>query len=208
MTENNTKCYGATFQNNGHVRVQKLKDVHDDKNIIFEVNPMETFIGKSHLCRMTEFSGARDDEVFNGNTIVLEIGKENNKHKYVYIGGDMIASFLTNDRIYKYISNIGNNLSPCSIAIGWKNIYYLAPFFKFIKKENIDVNDIDKLFDIDYDDIMKHKDIKINKIHSNHDEEIEINNVHYNCDDKDQSDDKDNGDYKYKLPIFRLNSSE
>ena len=73
----------------------------------------------------------------------MEIGKENNKHKYVYIGGDMIASFLTNDRIYKYISNMGSNLSPCSIAIGWKNIYYLTPFFKIIKKENIDVNDDD-----------------------------------------------------------------
>ena len=65
-----------------------------------------------------------------------------------------------------------------------------------------------KLFDIDYDDIMKHKDIKINKIHSNHDEKIEINKIRYNCDDKDQSDDGDNGKYKYKLPIFRLNSSE
>ena len=172
VTEYNTKCYGVTLQNNGMVRVQKLKDVHNDENIIFEVNPMETFIGKSHLCEMTKFSGARDNEVFNGNTIVLEIGKENDKHKYVYIGGDMVCSFLTNDRIYKYISNMAINLSPCSIAIGWENIYYLAPFFKFIKKENIDVNDIEKLFDIDYDEIMKYKDIKIKKIHSNHGEEI------------------------------------
>ena len=172
VTEYNTKCYGVTLQNNGHVRVQELKDVHDDKNIIFEVSPVETYIGKSRLCEMTKFSGARDKEVFNGNTILLEIGKENNKYKYVYIGGDMIASFLTNDRINKYISNMAINLSPCSIAIGWENIYYLTPFFKFIKKENIDVDDIDKLFDFDYDEIMKYKDIEINKIHSNYDEEI------------------------------------
>ena len=122
VTENNTKCYGVTFQNNDHVRVQKLKNVHDDKNIIFEVNPMETFIGKSQLCKMTEFSGAENKGIFDGNTFLLEIGKENNKHKYIYIGGDMIASFLTNDRIYKYISNMGSNLTPYSIAIGWENI--------------------------------------------------------------------------------------
>ena len=176
-----------TFENNGRVKVQKFEDISKDKNTIYEVNPMETFIGKSHLCEMTEFSGARDKEVFDGNTILLEIGKENNKHKYVYIGGDMIASFLTNDRIYKYISNMGNNLSPCSIAIGWKNIYYLTPFFKFIKKENIDVNDIDKLFDIDYDDIMKHKDIKINKIHSNYD--------HISTDDEDDNVDDGKTDF-------------
>ena len=83
---------------------------------------METFIGKSQLCDMTELSGAEDKEVFNRITILLEIGKENNKHRYVYIGGDMVCSFLTNDRIYKNISNMGNNLTPYSIAIGWENL--------------------------------------------------------------------------------------
>ena len=68
---------------------------------------------------------------------------------------------------------MGNNLTPYSIAIGWENIYYLTPFFKFIKKENIDVNDIDKLFDIDYDDIMNREEIEINKIYSTYDS--------YNC---------------------------
>ena len=104
------------------IRVQKLEDVSDDKNIIYEVNPMETFIGKSLCCDMTEFSGAEDKEVFNGNTILLKVSEENNKHRYVYIGGDMVCSFLTNDKIYKYISNMGNNLTPFGIAIGWENI--------------------------------------------------------------------------------------
>ena len=134
LTEYNTKCYGVTLQNKGWIRVQKLKDVSEDENNIYEVNPMETFIGKSQICNMTEFSGAEDKEVFIGNTILLEVGKENNKHRYVYIGGDMVCSVLTSDRIYKYISNIGNNLTPCSIAVGWENIYYLTPYFKFTKK--------------------------------------------------------------------------
>ena len=170
ITENNTKCYAVTSKNKGCIKVQKIGDVgDDDKNIMYVVNPIEIFIGKYQLCNMTKFLGAKDKEVFDGNTILLEIGKENNKHKYVYIGGDMVGSFLTNDRIYKYISNMGNNLTPYSIAIGWQNIYYLTPYFKFIKKENIDVDDIDKLFDIDSDDIMKHEKIKINKFHSNYD---------------------------------------
>ena len=122
VTENNTKCYGVTFQNKGWIRVQKLDDISNEKNIIYEGNPMETFLGKSQLCDITEFSGAEDKAVFNGNTILLEIGIENNKHRYVYIGGDMLCSFLTNDKIYKYISNMGMNLTPYSIAIGFENI--------------------------------------------------------------------------------------
>ena len=100
---------------------------------------------------------------------LLRIGIENNKHKYIYIGGDQVCSFLTNDRIYKYISKMGNNLTPYSIALGWENIYYLTPYFRFVQRKNIDINDIDKLFDIDYDNIMKHEKTEINKIHSNYD---------------------------------------
>ena len=59
----------------------------------------------------------------------------------------MVCSFVTNDRIDKYISNIGNNLTPYSIAIGWENKFYLTPYFNFTKMKNIDENDIDKLFD-------------------------------------------------------------
>ena len=139
------------------------------KNIIYEVNPIETFLGKSELCDITEFSGARDKEVFDGNTILLKVSEENNKHRYVYIGGDMVCSFLTDDKIYKYISNMGNNLTPYSIAIGIENIYYLTPHFKYIKKENIDVDDIDKLFNVDYDDIMSREKIEMNKIYTNYD---------------------------------------
>ena len=168
ITENNCKCYAVTFKNNGWIKVQKFKDVSNDKNFIYKVNPMEIFVGKSQLCDMTEFSGAEDKEVFNGNTILLQIGIENNKHRYVYIGGDMVCSFLTNDRIYKYISNMGNNLIPYSIAIGFENIYYLSPYFKFIKKEkDIDEHDIDKLFD--YQNISNYRKLRLYKFHSNFD---------------------------------------
>ena len=123
VTENNCECYVVTHTNKEYIKVQKFKDVSEDKNFIYEVNPMEIFIGKSHLCDLTEFSRGKDRQVFDGNTVLLDTGKGNNKHRYVYIGGDMVCSFLTNDRIYKYISNMGNNLTPYSIGIGWENIY-------------------------------------------------------------------------------------
>ena len=67
------KCerYGVIFQNKGWVRVRNLEDVSEDKNIIYKVNPMETFLGKSQLCNKTEFSGTKDKGVFDGNTILL-----------------------------------------------------------------------------------------------------------------------------------------
>ena len=168
VTENNCQHYAVTFKNNGMIKVQKLEDVSEDKNIIHEVNPIETFIGKSQLCNMTEFSRAEDEKVFNGNTILLKVSKENIKYRYVYIGGDMVCSFLTDDRIYKYISNMGNNLTPYSIAIGFQNIYYLTPYFKFIKKgKDINEDDIDKLFDDS--NISNYQKLRVYKIHSNYD---------------------------------------
>ena len=118
VTENNCQWYAVTFHNKGWIKVQKLEDVFEDKNIIYKVNPMETFLGKSQVCNMTMFSGAFDKKAFDGNTILLKISEENEKHKYVYIGGDMVYSFMTSDNIYGYISNMGNNLCPYSVATG------------------------------------------------------------------------------------------
>ena len=91
ITEYNCECYAVTFKNDSCVKVQKFEDISEDRNIIYEFKPIETFIAKSQLCDMTIFSGAKDKQIFNGNTILLEIGKENKKHKYVYIGGDMVC---------------------------------------------------------------------------------------------------------------------
>ena len=134
VTEVNCQCYGVTLENKGWFRVQKLEDDSEDKNIINKVNPIETFLGKSQECDKTGFSGAMDKKLFDGNTILLKIGEENNKHRYLYVGGDVLCSFLTKDRFYKNISNMGNNLTPYSIAIGWENKYYLTPCFNLLKK--------------------------------------------------------------------------
>ena len=167
VTENNCKSYGVTYTKKDWNKIQKFEDISNDKIIIYKVNPMETFLGKSKLCDMTECSGAEDKKVFDRNTILLKVSEENIKHRYVNIGGDMVCSFLTNDRRYKYIPNMGNNLTPCSIAIGWENIYFLTPYFKFIKIKNIDENDIDKLFD--YNIFSNCQKLRIYKLHSNYD---------------------------------------
>ena len=54
-----------------------------DENIIYTVNPMETFLGKGRSCTMTAVSGAFDKVCFDGNTILLKVGIKNGKNKYV-----------------------------------------------------------------------------------------------------------------------------
>ena len=54
----------------------------------------------------------------------------------------MVCSFMTKEKIYEYISNMGNNLCPYSVATGEENYYLLAPKLKFIKKDKIDFDTI------------------------------------------------------------------
>ena len=138
IVENNCTLYAVSLQNNGYVKLQKCEDISNNENIIYHVKPMRIFLGKSQLCDMTVFSGALKKPAFDGNTLLLKISEENGMHEYVYIGGDMVCSFPTNDNIYEYVSNMGNNLCPYSVATGEENYYLLAPNFKFIIKDKID----------------------------------------------------------------------
>ena len=170
VTENNCKCYAVTFENNGFVQIQQFKDVSEsDKNNIYSINPMETFLGKSQSCSMTASTGAFDKDCFDGNTILLKIAIENGKNKYVYIGGDMVCSFLTSDNIYEYVSNMGNNLTPYSFATGEENYYLLAPNFSCIKKNKIDYDTIlNGIYVPDSDMKESFEELELCKIHSNY----------------------------------------
>ena len=82
----------------------------------------------------------------------------------------MVCSFLTNDRIYKYILNMGNNLSPYSIGTGEENYYLLAPSFKFTKKDKIDYDVIlDGIYVQDSDLKESFEELELYKIHSIYD---------------------------------------
>ena len=176
ITEYNCKCNAVTFENKGWVKVQNFEDESLGENIIYTVNPMETFLGKSQSCTMTALSGAFDKACFDGNTILLKIAIENGKNKYVYIGGNMVCSFLTSDNIHNYVSNMGNNLSPYSFATGEENYYLLAPNFSFIKKDKIDYNTILNEIYVPESDLPFEK-LELCKIHSN-----------YNYDDESDDD--------------------
>ena len=82
VTENNCKCYGVTFQNNGYVRVQKFGDVSSNENFIFCLKPLQTFLGKSKVCDLTLMSGAFDKSVFDGSTFLLEIREDFGRHRF------------------------------------------------------------------------------------------------------------------------------
>ena len=176
ITENNCKCYAVTFQNNGFVQVQQFEDVSEsDKNFIYSINPMKSFLGKSQRCSIA-LSGAFDKSCFDGNTILLKVGIENRKNKYVYIGGDMICSFMTSDNIYEYVSNMGNNLTPYSIATGEENYYLLTPNFSFNKKDKIDYNTILNGIYVPESDLPFEK-MELCKIHSNYDDDNDDDNL-------------------------------
>ena len=167
ITENNCECYAVTFENKGWFKVQKFEDESLDENIIYTVNPMERFLGKSKSCSMTALSGAFDKGCFDGNTILLKICIENGENRYVYIGGNMVCSFMTSDNIYEYVSNMGNNLTPYSFATGEENYYLLTPNFSFIKKDKIDYNTILNGIYVPESDLPFEK-IELCKIHSNY----------------------------------------
>ena len=176
ITEDNCKHYAVTFENKGFVQVQQFEDVSEsDKNIIYSINPMETFLGKSQRCSMSALLGAFDKSCFDGNTVLLKIGIENGRNKYVYFGGDMVSSFMTSDNIYKYVSNMGNNLTPYSVATGSENYYLLAPNFSFIKKDKIDYDAILKGIYVPKSDLPFEK-LELCKIHSNYDNDNDDDN--------------------------------
>ena len=86
-------------------------------------NVSKIFIGKSPKTPATEFSGGYGSG-FDGNSILLELGKENNKYCYQFIGENM-TTFITDNRIVKYVSLVGNSDVPYPYAVDDKNNYFL-----------------------------------------------------------------------------------
>ena len=166
------------MQNIGCIKVQKIEKISNDENNICCVKPLKTFLGKSEICDMTLTSGAFDKSVFDGNTILLNVSKECGRHRYVFIGGDMVCSFQTNDHIYKYISNMGNNLSPHIIALVEENTYFLISHFRFLKNNKIKDSELLNTNESSVDPFDYHvsncgkfsfKKLRRYKIHSNYD---------------------------------------
>ena len=116
----------------------KYKNLKISQDIILYIKPLKTCLVKTEVCDMTLMSGALDKSLFDGNTFLLKKSEECGRHRYTYIGGAVVCSFLTGEDIYNYISSVGNILTPYSIAIGEENNYFLTSLFKFIKRDGID----------------------------------------------------------------------
>ena len=82
----------------------------------------------------------------------------------------MVCSFMTSDNIYEYISNMGDNLTPYSVATGEENYYLLASNFSFIKKDKIDYDAILKGIYVPDSD-LPFEELELCKIHSNYDKD-------------------------------------
>ena len=89
----------------------------------------------------------------------------------------MICTFLTNDRLHKYISKKGNNLTPYSIAVGYESVF-LTPHIKFVKRELINDDELLNTNETSLDPFDYHvsnsgedsfEELQIYKIHSNYD---------------------------------------
>ena len=82
-------------------------------------------------------SGNLKKSIFSGKTILLKISEENNKNKYLYVGANKLYSFINNDHLLEYISNMGDNMTLYSIAIGEENKYFLSPHCKCMKEQKL-----------------------------------------------------------------------
>ena len=121
---------------------------------------------------MTEFSGPLNKSNFDCNTILLQCEDS----KYVYNSGLEIFEFRTDDKILDYISLMGNNMIPCTFAIGEKYTYFISTRYKIIENDRIVESTLlyplsDSLYPYDYHlsknglDCFK-KLLKCKRIHS------------------------------------------
>ena len=90
---------------NGDVYVYRYENVNL-LNQFYLFKQKMLLLVKKKVCTITEFSGAEDEEEFNGNTLLLKCEDK----EYVYISGLEIFNFKTDDKVIVYISLMGKNM--------------------------------------------------------------------------------------------------
>ena len=123
----------VVINGNAYFSVYKTEKYKFDQPFL-SFQAKNTFIGKSKICSMTEFSGALNNRNFDGNTILLEWEDS----KYVYSSGLEIFEFRTSDKIIDYISLMGNNMIPYVFAVGSRYTYFISTHYKFIENAKIE----------------------------------------------------------------------
>ena len=118
---------------NGGVYVYKYDKCKFDQPFL-SFQAKHIFCGKSKVCRMTEFSEALDNTLFDGNTLLLE----RKVSKNIYISGLEVLEFRTDDKTLDYISLMGNNMISYTFAIGKKYTSSLSTHYKYLKNDKIE----------------------------------------------------------------------
>ena len=97
---------------------------------------LSIFSEKSHICRMTEQSGACDRPDFDDNTIFVRSNARYNK--YVSISVIEFIKFSTEDKFINFTSLMGNNMIPNAISLGEKYTSFVSEHYKFIENGRIE----------------------------------------------------------------------
>lgn len=92
--------------------------------LIKHYKPLQIFIGKSELNKMTEFSESYGPE-WDGNSILLKIKEDSGKYTYAMIGCS-IYEFETDEPIIDFVSSVGNNCVPYPYAVSENYAYSLG----------------------------------------------------------------------------------
>ena len=140
VSKNNVEIYQEVMDLDGNWNYTKL---------IKKYKPLKTFIGKSLLNPTTEFSGGYGKE-FDGNSILLKIGKD----RYVHIGSTIYEFSTDGDEIVKYYSPVGNSHVPYPFAYGKKNVYLMLggdDEGRYFSYENAPNLQIEKPTDLDWE---------------------------------------------------------
>ena len=83
---------------------------------------------------MTEFSGAGDSSDFGGYTILLESGD----NEYVNFSGIEISKIKTEEKIFDYISLMGNNMCPYAFMVRKKSTYFISNLYIIVEIDKIE----------------------------------------------------------------------
>lgn len=119
-------------------------EVQYETEPILEFHSQKTFIGKSPLNRMTQFSGGHGPE-YDGNSILVQTTIDN----YVFIGRE-IYSFPTKNQIVEFVSPVGNSDVPYPYARDSMGNYYLF-IEDAVVENNEDVGQYDNAYDYYYE---------------------------------------------------------
>ena len=119
--DNGGRPFTVSILNHGkEVRISTSHPDKCDEYVKFVTyHPKKIFIGTSEKNEMTEFGGGYGEN-FDGNTILLHMGKRN----YILIS-ESIFIFRSKNPIITFSSPVGNNDVPYPFAIDDKDYIYL-----------------------------------------------------------------------------------